>query len=381
MTSLKAGLESAKTMSGVKSPIKPGAEGAKTSRAMPTSSKDGMLRCFQLINNSWQPTKQFTPKVNLVSVGSVGKGNEIEIFGPGIDTPQLVAKKFNDCWYLMEVGKNNLTLVDGVPSRQKILRLNESAALSIGGNRLVFTYSSSGEGAPTLTPGNPGPTDFYFEDLKNRKYPFDTGTSCLMGANALCGFCTGTKPFLEDIVQPADKPVFEQQFVGVFFVCGSRLMFTSFDERLTLDGNSAMTPVPVKNGSELAVGRTTLKLGVPSFLSGSEIVDVPKSVGESILALIPVVNPDGDLPDIEIPSSVRSITIGRSSKVCDVVIMASNLSRKHAQCIIYEKSIMLFDCGSSNGTFVNGEKITKKTIHPGDIVSFGDIQYFFCYAE
>jgi pSer/pThr/pTyr-binding forkhead associated (FHA) protein len=42
---------------------------------------------------------------------------------------------------------------------------------------------------------------------------------------------------------------------------------------------------------------------------------------------------------------------------------------------------MLFDCGSSNGTFVNGEKITKKTIHPGDMISFGDIQYFFCYAE
>jgi pSer/pThr/pTyr-binding forkhead associated (FHA) protein len=87
------------------------------------------------------------------------------------------------------------------------------------------------------------------------------------------------------------------------------------------------------------------------------------------------------LPDIEIPASMRSITIGRSSKLSDVVILEPNLSRKHAQCIIYDKNIMVFDCGSSNGTFVNGEKITKKTIHPGDTVSFGDVAYFFCYAE
>jgi pSer/pThr/pTyr-binding forkhead associated (FHA) protein len=131
----------------------------------------------------------------------------------------------------------------------------------------------------------------------------------------------------------------------------------------------------------LTAGKTTLKLGVPRSLSSDEIVHIPEKLGKSVLALTPVVNPDGLYPNIEIPTSVRSITIGRSSKISDVVIMASNLSRKHAQCIIYEKNIMLFDCGSSNGTFVNGEKITKKTIHPGDIVSFGDIQYFFGYAQ
>ena len=381
MDSSKSKLESAKTMSGVPSPIKSKAEGAKTSKTAPTSAKDGILRCFQLVNNTWQPTKQFMPKVDLVSVGPSGSSCEIEITGSGIDNPQFVAKKFNGIWYLMEVGRSNLTRIDGIPSRQKLLGLNDSAALTIGENRLVFIYRSGAEGLPALTAGTPGPTDFYFEDLKKRKYPFDTRTSCLMGANANCGFCTGTKSFLDDIVQPPDKNVFEQQFIGVFCVRGSRLMFTAFDERLTLDGKTAMTPVPVNVGSELVAGKTSLKFGLPSSLSGDESIHISDQPAESVLAFIPAANPDGIYPDIEIPASVRSITIGRSSKVSDVVIMASNLSRKHAQCIIYEKNIMLFDCGSSNGTFVNGEKITKKTIHPGDMVSFGDIQYFFCYAQ
>lgn len=379
MESSKTKLESNKTISNVTSPFKLGMEGAKTARSAPTE-RNGMLRCFQRSDGEVWRSKQFMPKVQSVLLGSEGGGAEIEISGKDIDNPQVIAKKFHDFWYIMEIGKSDLTCVNGVPARQAVLTLDTSTAMTIGDNQLVCAYTSKGDETPSFTAGTPGKTDFHLEDTKGVKYPFTTDSACLMGANPICALCTGADRFLQNFVAPPEKPVFEQEFIGVFSVLDSRLMFASFDERLILDGKSAESLVSVSDGSELSVGSTTIKLRVPSELTGMTPVGAPDSLGESILALLPVSDPDGTLPDIEIPSAIRSITIGRSSKVSDVVILEANLSRKHAQCIIYDKNIMIFDCGSSNGTFVNGEKITKKTIHPGDVISFGDIAYFFCYA-
>ncbi|NOY75502.1 MAG: FHA domain-containing protein [Kiritimatiellaeota bacterium] len=378
MESSKTKIESFKTISNAESTLNRTLEGAKTAKNVP-ASQDGQLRCFQLVDEEWR-SKQFMPNVQTVSIGAEGMGNEIEISGDDVDNQHMTAKKFNGRWYLMEVGKKDLTRVNGVPARQAVLALNESVAVSIGGNPLVFDYSMGRGGNAVLTAGHPGPSDFHIEDSKGLKFPFSAETACLVGANPLCGLCTGATLFLDNFTQSSDKHFFKRQFIGVFSVINSRLMFASFDESLTLDGKPALSPQSVSDGSELAVGQSTIKLNVPSELTGPEPVEVPDSPGESVLALLPVSDPNNVLPDIEIPASMRSITIGRSSKVSDVVILEPNLSRKHSQCIIYDKTIMLFDCGSSNGTFVNGEKITKKTIHLGDTVSFGDVSYFFCYA-
>jgi pSer/pThr/pTyr-binding forkhead associated (FHA) protein len=34
---------------------------------------------------------------------------------------------------------------------------------------------------------------------------------------------------------------------------------------------------------------------------------------------------------------------------------------------------MLYDLGSSGGTFVNGKKITKVSLHPGDVISLAGV--------
>ena len=62
--------------------------------------------------------------------------------------------------------------------------------------------------------------------------------------------------------------------------------------------------------------------------------------------------------------------LGRSSDI-DLVLMEDMVSRKHARIWIEDGKINLEDFGSTNGTFVNGEKISKTVVSPGDRILVG----------
>ena len=62
--------------------------------------------------------------------------------------------------------------------------------------------------------------------------------------------------------------------------------------------------------------------------------------------------------------------IGRSSEL-DVVLMEDMVSRRHAVLQLRGDKIHLEDRGSTNGTFVNGEKISKAVVSKGDRILIG----------
>lgn len=68
--------------------------------------------------------------------------------------------------------------------------------------------------------------------------------------------------------------------------------------------------------------------------------------------------------------SFSGLSIGRSSKKSDFIIKDNgNVSRLH--CRLYREGTSLYieDCGSANGTYVNGEKITDIVeLHNNDII-------------
>jgi pSer/pThr/pTyr-binding forkhead associated (FHA) protein len=66
----------------------------------------------------------------------------------------------------------------------------------------------------------------------------------------------------------------------------------------------------------------------------------------------------------------REIIIGRSSEL-DMVLVEDMVSRKHAKIITDEKVVSIQDLGSTNGTFVNGEKIRKVELKDGDRILIG----------
>ena len=66
----------------------------------------------------------------------------------------------------------------------------------------------------------------------------------------------------------------------------------------------------------------------------------------------------------------REIIIGRSSEL-DMVLVEDMVSRKHAKITTDDKTVTIQDLGSTNGTFVNGEKIRKVDLKDGDRILIG----------
>lgn len=66
----------------------------------------------------------------------------------------------------------------------------------------------------------------------------------------------------------------------------------------------------------------------------------------------------------------KQIVVGRSSDL-DMVLVEDMVSRKHARIAMQSDQIWIEDLGSTNGTFVNGEKIKRTRLKEGDRVLIG----------
>jgi len=66
----------------------------------------------------------------------------------------------------------------------------------------------------------------------------------------------------------------------------------------------------------------------------------------------------------------KEIVVGRSSDL-DMVLVEEMVSRKHARIAYEDDAIVIEDLGSTNGTFVNGEKIKRAQLKEGDRVLIG----------
>jgi hypothetical protein len=64
------------------------------------------------------------------------------------------------------------------------------------------------------------------------------------------------------------------------------------------------------------------------------------------------------------------IVIGRASDL-DMVLVEDMVSRRHARIACSDTQILIEDLGSTNGTFVNGEKIDRASLKEGDRVLIG----------
>jgi hypothetical protein len=84
------------------------------------------------------------------------------------------------------------------------------------------------------------------------------------------------------------------------------------------------------------------------------------------------INQNGGAPqEVRLPSS--RFTLGRSDDD-DLIIDDPGLSRRHALIETVDGAVLITDCGSRNGTFVNGSKITGTTaLKDGDVISIGTI--------
>ena len=88
--------------------------------------------------------------------------------------------------------------------------------------------------------------------------------------------------------------------------------------------------------------------------------------------LAKLISIDGDRPIV----LAKDVTVvGRKRGVCDVYIDRSSVSKLH--CVIVKTDGLLFirDLGSTNGTKVNGQRVTRGALLPGDELAFANARF------
>jgi pSer/pThr/pTyr-binding forkhead associated (FHA) protein len=83
----------------------------------------------------------------------------------------------------------------------------------------------------------------------------------------------------------------------------------------------------------------------------------------------------------DLGEAAGDVVIGRSSE-CQWAIPSSGVSRKHARVSRQGTDVTIEDLGSSNGTFVNGERLgAPRVLRDQDLVRLGSVEIRFLAAK
>jgi hypothetical protein len=77
-----------------------------------------------------------------------------------------------------------------------------------------------------------------------------------------------------------------------------------------------------------------------------------------------------------IPLDSTLLHIGRGLDN-DIILEDSRVSRTHAQLVYRARRFYIGDAGSTNGTFVNGERVGERALRDRDVISLGGLELTF----
>lgn len=111
--------------------------------------------------------------------------------------------------------------------------------------------------------------------------------------------------------------------------------------------------------------------GSTKVMTGTAVLQAPPQSNSSALLLLETSK--GVHP---IPLEMTLLKVGRGLEN-DIVLEDARISRYHVQLRYKNRRFWITDLGSTNGTFVNGERISESALRNGDLVSLGGVELTF----
>ncbi len=100
------------------------------------------------------------------------------------------------------------------------------------------------------------------------------------------------------------------------------------------------------------------------------IIEEPdKTIVEEILGVLQIIIKGKEVKKCEIKEG--GTIVGRDPSQADCVVDEPIVSKAHIKIVPESDGFTVIDLGSTNGTYIDGEKITKKTVKSGDTIQLG----------
>jgi len=84
-------------------------------------------------------------------------------------------------------------------------------------------------------------------------------------------------------------------------------------------------------------------------------------------------------PPLALPAA-GALVIGRS-RSCELTLTSPDASRRHAEIVPEPDGFLIRDLGSTNGTYVNGQRIEQQRLASGDRIEIGGDLLTFCQVD
>jgi hypothetical protein len=149
--------------------------------------------------------------------------------------------------------------------------------------------------------------------------------------------------------------------------CGFCLTPAGEDENTVLDSIEAT----VLQSSEDFLEKTRLISGEPLQLKPEKLVKTQKPLFFAWLVSVEGSDKGKDFRILK-----EKTSIGKQDN-SDILIKRDFISRNHAVLIYQDQEFILTDLHSTNHTYVNSEKISRRILRDNDIIKFGEAVYKF----
>lgn len=336
------------------------AEDTTDSIAKPLQKKNstcpgGTLRIFVMQGPEWIEFKPDLSK-GFFTIGSGDDDNIIISDEPGVQKQHIAVRYAGKSWFIVERAEKSILLVNNVRKRQATLKEQSSCVLQFGSFVILMTTNTS-----TLREKLEASGKSFKITTEDSVYRFNSGKTVLVGSSPICDVITKGNPFQGIIFSSAGVHFF-YSIAGFCFVTGETRSKVpmALPEQGRTEGMSIEFPTGMQPVNYLYQVQTKSN---PSYFILTEIIDA------GILGAKTILPPNG-----------HSVAVGRG-KDNYMVVDSSRISRHHAQIMTSSTNIIVTDCESTNGTFINDEKISRKIVSPGDIISFSGSDFILLYNE